>query len=105
MRNHLFLVTFGSLLVFATVTTAHSQGTDNLGAPNTPGTHSSTNGGSVRPGIATRASPGGSTGDIHLEHPEWFTTKGAYKPCPSSVTFSNGRNACLGCPTSCGFHF
>jgi hypothetical protein len=31
--------------------------------------------------------------------------KALYRPCPSSVTFPNGRSECLGCPTACGFHF
>jgi hypothetical protein len=46
-----------------------------------------------------------SLGDIHKEHPEWFTVKGVYRPCPASVAFANGRSACLGCPTHCRFHF
>jgi hypothetical protein len=28
-----------------------------------------------------------------------------YRPCPASVGFPNGRNACLGCPTACRFHY
>jgi hypothetical protein len=44
-------------------------------------------------------------GDIHKEHPEWFTEKGAYRPCPASVTFPDGRSACLGCPSRCRSHF
>jgi hypothetical protein len=51
------------------------------------------------------SSPPTSTANIQEQHPEWFATKGAYRPCPASVTFSNGRNACLGCPTRCSFHF
>jgi hypothetical protein len=108
MKKQVFVVVLGSLLALAMATGAWSQGTDNLGAPNSPGTHapSGTNGGNVRPGIATRVDPAaGSSGDIHQQHPEWFETKGAYRPCPSSVTFPNGRSACLGCPVPCRFHF
>jgi len=39
------------------------------------------------------------------EHPDWFQNKGVYRPCPASVTLADGRNACLGCPTVCRFHF
>jgi hypothetical protein len=39
------------------------------------------------------------------KHPDWFESKGVYRPCPASVTFAGGRNACLGCPTVCRFHF
>jgi hypothetical protein len=52
------------------------------------------------------ASPApGSQDGIAQEHPEWFESKGKYRPCPASVTFADGRNACLGCPTVCRFHF
>lgn len=43
--------------------------------------------------------------NIREQHPEWFEKKGIYRPCPASVTFQNGRNACLGCPRECGWHF
>jgi hypothetical protein len=46
-----------------------------------------------------------STADVHEQHPEWFAKKGVYRPCPASVTFSNGQSACLGCPARCSFHF
>jgi hypothetical protein len=39
------------------------------------------------------------------EHPEWFTERKPYRPCPASVALSNGRAACLGCPTKCRWHF
>jgi hypothetical protein len=43
---------------------------------------------------------------IEAQHPEWFKPKGGpYRPCPSSVTLSDGRTVCLGCPSACGFHF
>lgn len=36
------------------------------------------------------------------EHPDWFTEERIpYRPCPASVGFPNGRNACLGCPRAC----
>jgi hypothetical protein len=44
--------------------------------------------------------------NVREEHPEWFKPKPVpYRPCPASVTFANGQNACLGCPTACRFHF
>ena len=45
------------------------------------------------------ATPQGSLDEVRREHPEWFMEPNPYKPCPSSVVFSNGRPACLGCPT------
>jgi hypothetical protein len=102
MRRLLILLV---ALALATASTAWSQGTGDLGSPNTPGTHSPSGGGSVGPGIAARVDPAGSSGDIQKQHPEWFSPKGTYRPCPSSVAFPNGRSACLGCPTPCRFHF
>jgi hypothetical protein len=60
MRKQLILVA----LALATASTAWSQGAGDLGAPNTPGTHSPSGGGSVGPGIATRTGPGAGSGDI-----------------------------------------
>jgi hypothetical protein len=54
-------------LALAIASAAWSQGTGDLGAPNTPGTHSPSGGGSVRQGIATRVDPAGSSGDIQLQ--------------------------------------
>jgi hypothetical protein len=51
MRKLLILLV---ALALATASTAWSQSTGDLGAPNTPGTHSPSGGGSVGPGIATR---------------------------------------------------
>jgi hypothetical protein len=42
------------------------------------------------------ATPQGSLDEIKREHPDWFMEPNPYKPCPSSVVFSNGRPACLG---------
>jgi hypothetical protein len=108
MKKPVFVVALGALLALATATEAWSQGTNqNSGAPNSPGTHapSGTNSGSVGPGIATRTGPSGTFGEYQQQHPEWFSTKTPYRPCPSSVTIPNGRSACLGCPTPCRFHF
>jgi hypothetical protein len=41
---------------------------------------------------------------VKQEHPEWFKSKRPYFPCPTSVEV-NGRNVCLGCPTTCQQHF
>jgi hypothetical protein len=103
MKKPVTVVALGSLLALATASIAWSQGTGDVGAPNTPGTHSPSSGGSVGPGIATRTDSGTGSGDIQKQHPEWFSTKGAYRPCPASVEFPNGRNACLGCPSRCGY--
>ena len=51
------------------------------------------------------ATPEGQLGQISREHPGWFMEPNTYKPCPSSVVFSNGRSACLGCPHWCRWHF
>ena len=46
------------------------------------------------------ATPGGSQEQVSREHPGWFIESNTYKPCPSSVVFSNGRPACLGLPNT-----
>jgi hypothetical protein len=53
------------------------------------------------------ASPQGSSplDEVTREHPGWFIEPNTYKPCPSSVVFSNGRPACLGCPHWCRWYF
>ena len=51
------------------------------------------------------ATPQSSLDAVAREHPNWFTEPNRYKPCPSSVVFSNGRPACLGCPIRCGWYF
>jgi hypothetical protein len=50
---------------------------------------------------ASRGTPQG----VKQEHPEWFAERKPYRPCPASVALSNGRAACLGCPTKCQWHF
>ena len=50
------------------------------------------------------ATPGGSQEQVSREHPGWFMEPNSYKPCPSSVLFSN-RPACLGCPHRCRWYF
>ena len=42
--------------------------------------------------------------EVAREHPGWFMEPNSYKPCPSSVLFSN-RPACLGCPHGCRWYF
>jgi hypothetical protein len=37
-------------------------------------------------------------GSIQTEHPEWFTERDMYRPCPASVVFPGERHACLGLP-------
>jgi hypothetical protein len=54
---------------------------------------------------STSPAPAGAQKSIGQEHPDWFESKGKYRPCPASVTFADGQNACLGCPTACRFHF
>ena len=51
------------------------------------------------------ASPEGSLDLVTRQHPGWFMAPNTYKPCPSSVVFSNGRPACLGCPHWCRWYF
>ena len=51
------------------------------------------------------SAPVGAQDSVGQQHPDWFESKGKYRPCPASVTFADGRNACLGCPTVCRFHF
>ena len=51
------------------------------------------------------SAPRGTFQAVKQEHPEWFTSRKPYRPCPASVAFSNGRAACLGCPTTCPWHF
>jgi hypothetical protein len=46
-----------------------------------------------------------SLDEVTREHPGWFMEPNTYKPCPSSVVFSNGRPACLGCPHWCRWYF
>jgi hypothetical protein len=50
------------------------------------------------------AAPSSSLEGLKQEHPDWFTSRRPYMPCPSSVAF-NGRGACLGCPVRCPGHF
>jgi hypothetical protein len=52
--------------------------------------------------LATSAS---TLDEVSREHPGWFMEPNTYKPCPSSVVFSNGCPACLGCPTLCRWYF
>jgi hypothetical protein len=35
-------------------------------------------------------------GNVEQQHPQWFTERYVYKPCPSAVEFPDGRSACLG---------
>ncbi len=49
--------------------------------------------------------PATANTNMQEQHPDWYKSKGIYRPCPASVTFSNGQNACLGCPSRCSFHF
>jgi hypothetical protein len=51
------------------------------------------------------ATPESSLDQVSREHPAWFMEPNTYKPCPSSVVFSNGRPACLGCPHWCRWYF
>jgi hypothetical protein len=46
----------------------------------------------------------GASQTVKQEHPDWYTDRKPYRPCPASVAFS-GRGACLGCPTRCRWHF
>ena len=34
--------------------------------------------------------------NVEQQHPQWFTERYVYKPCPSAVEFANGKPACLG---------
>jgi hypothetical protein len=34
--------------------------------------------------------------NVEQQHPEWFTERYRYKPCPAEVEFPDGRQACLG---------
>jgi hypothetical protein len=54
---------------------------------------------------STPATPQSGLDQARSEHPEWFMEPNSYKPCPSSVLFSNGRPACLGCPHWCRWYF
>src|SRR5262245_44097257 len=57
------------------------------------------------PTAPTAPAPGAETlTDVRQAHPDWFTSRRPYMPCPASVAF-NGRGACLGCPTECPTHF
>jgi hypothetical protein len=52
------------------------------------------------------SAPSGTFESVRQEHPDWFTSQRPYRPCPSSVGFNGGgRGACLGCPTTCPWHF
>jgi hypothetical protein len=53
---------------------------------------------------AEPAVPGSSFQAVRDAHPDWFTSRRPYFPCPSSVGF-DGRGACIGCPTRCSKHF
>jgi hypothetical protein len=53
---------------------------------------------------AEPTTPSSSLQGVREAHPDWFTSRKPYRPCPSSVAF-NGRGACLGCPTTCPTHF
>jgi hypothetical protein len=56
------------------------------------------------PATSAPSAPSSSLENVRQEHPDWFTSRRLYFPCPSSVAF-NGRGACLGCPTRCPKHF
>ena len=49
---------------------------------------------------ATTTPPERSTtlGSVQTEHPDWFTERGTYKPCPAFVVFPGERHVCLGLP-------
>jgi hypothetical protein len=49
--------------------------------------------------------PNSSLQGVRQEHPDWFTSRRPYMPCPTSVTLPDGRSVCLGCPTECPTHF
>jgi hypothetical protein len=57
------------------------------------------------PTAPTPTAPSSSLQGLKEGHPDWFTSHTPYIPCPSSVQFSDGRSACLGCPTRCSKHF
>ena len=87
MRSLIVAVTLVSALAFASG--AFAQTTGQPEQPSTPATTSE-----------------GALGQVAREHPGWFMEPNSYKPCPSSVVFSNGRPACLGCPAvPCRWHF
>jgi hypothetical protein len=50
-------------------------------------------------------SQAGANQDIKRQRELTEYKRRIYRPCPASVTFPNGRNACLGCPTPCRWHF
>jgi hypothetical protein len=107
MKAFFLAVAFALFLMVTTAPTAWSQG---MGAEAPTGQETripvgAGGGSAARGSVARPGSNAGSSGDILREHPEWYHTKGSYRPCPSSVTFPGGRNACLGCPGPCGFHF
>jgi hypothetical protein len=89
-----------AISVFALATGAFAQTTQKPPTPPSP---------PATPAPATPATPALATGTgLDLErraHPDWFTEPSTYKPCPASVVFPDGRPACLGCPTSCRWHF
>jgi hypothetical protein len=84
MRSLIVAVTLVSALAFASG--AFAQTTEQPAQPSTP------------------ATPQSGLDQLAREHPGWFMEPNSYKPCPSSVLFSN-RSACLGCPTPCRWHF
>ena len=49
---------------------------------------------------ATTTPPERSTtlGSVQTEHPDWFTERSTYKPCPAFVVFPGERHVCLGLP-------
>jgi hypothetical protein len=61
--------------------------------------------GALAPTTPTPAAPSGTFQGVKEQHPDWFKSNTPYRPCPASVEFSDGRPACLGCPTRCAWHF
>ena len=84
MRSLIVAVTLVSALAFASG--AFAQTTEQPAQPSTP------------------ATPQSGLDQLAREHPGWFMEPNSYKPCPSSVLFSN-RSACLGYPHRCGWYF
>lgn len=47
---------------------------------------------------ASQDNVGKTQDDAEQQHPNWYKEPRRYRPCPASVEFPNGRQACLGNP-------
>jgi hypothetical protein len=47
---------------------------------------------------STQDQAGKTQDDAEQQHPNWYKEPRRYRPCPASVEFPNGRQACLGNP-------